>query len=111
LRRIFKALRALREIPEVKRGTRIWVDALCINQKDIAEKNIEVKRMGDIYKQADRVISWLGDEEDQSGQTLEFMCAVGTSVISNPAPAPNSLEFIQQMNAVAALRPRNCHGW
>ena len=47
-----KALPALREIPEVKSGTRTWVDALCINQKDITEKNIEVKRIGDIYKQA-----------------------------------------------------------
>jgi hypothetical protein len=99
-----KALRAPREIPEVQRETRIWADALCINQEDIAEKNIEVKRMGDIYKNADRVISWLGDEEDQSGQTLEFICAVRNSLISNLTPAPDSLEFIQKMNTVAALR-------
>jgi len=50
-----KALRALREIPEIQNGTRVWVDALCINQNDVLEKNVEVKRMGEIYKHAERV--------------------------------------------------------
>ncbi|KAJ4289848.1 hypothetical protein N0V90_011180 [Kalmusia sp. IMI 367209] len=37
-----------------------WIDAICINQGDIAEKNEQVPRMGDIYSMATRVWIWLG---------------------------------------------------
>jgi hypothetical protein len=43
------ALRAMREIPEIRCGTRVWVDSLCISQNDAEEKAYEVKRMADIY--------------------------------------------------------------
>jgi hypothetical protein len=77
-----KALRTLREIPEVRNGTRIWVDSLCIDQDNIGEKNMEVKRMGDVYKNAERVISWLGEEKDRSGDALEVMAALGESILT-----------------------------
>jgi hypothetical protein len=35
------ALRALRGTPEVQSGLLVWADALCINQNDIPERNIE----------------------------------------------------------------------
>ncbi|KUJ13322.1 HET-domain-containing protein, partial [Mollisia scopiformis] len=38
----------------------IWIDALCINQKDVKERNHQVAQMGKIYSQASRVIAWLG---------------------------------------------------
>jgi len=28
----------------------IWIDAVCINQNDVEERNVQVKRMRDIYK-------------------------------------------------------------
>ncbi|KAH8894696.1 hypothetical protein GQ53DRAFT_643223, partial [Thozetella sp. PMI_491] len=59
-----RALRTLREIPEIQRGARVWVDALCINQKDVKEKNYVVRRMVDIYSKAERVISYLGDNDN-----------------------------------------------
>ncbi|KAG4025506.1 hypothetical protein MFRU_056g00200 [Monilinia fructicola] len=76
------ALRTLREVPDIYQGTRIWVDALCINHGDIDEKNLEVKRMGQIYGKADRVISYLGDEMDRSGSVLEYMNEI--SQMMNP---------------------------
>ncbi|KAI1035565.1 hypothetical protein LB504_005987 [Fusarium proliferatum] len=42
---------------------RIWVDAVCINQADAAERTEQVKLMGDIYSSADLVLGWLGSEE------------------------------------------------
>lgn len=39
----------------------IWVDAICINQLDDAEKTIQIPLMGDIYRGASRVMVWLGD--------------------------------------------------
>lgn len=37
-----------------------WIDAICINQSDISEKNGHVRHMGAIYSNASRVIAWLG---------------------------------------------------
>uniref|UniRef100_L2FRR3 Ankyrin and het domain-containing protein n=1 Tax=Colletotrichum fructicola (strain Nara gc5) TaxID=1213859 RepID=L2FRR3_COLFN len=49
---LFRALRRLRE--EDGAPLRIWVDALCINQQDISERNEHVKIMGQIYAGASR---------------------------------------------------------
>ncbi|RYP63690.1 hypothetical protein DL769_006897 [Monosporascus sp. CRB-8-3] len=68
-------LRAIREMPEIEQGTMLWVDALCINQRDNDEKAIEVRRMGEIYQCAQRVISWIGHEEDDSDIAIDFVLA------------------------------------
>ena len=38
----------------------MWIDAICINQKDDDEKSTQVALMRDIYHFADEVIVWLG---------------------------------------------------
>lgn len=38
----------------------LWIDAICINQHDISERNKQVQMMGQIYKQAKYVTVWLG---------------------------------------------------
>lgn len=38
----------------------LWVDAVCINQRNMAERSRDVTRMGLIYHQARRVVAWLG---------------------------------------------------
>lgn len=38
-----------------------WVDAICIDQDNVVEKNHQVQQMGDVYKAADQVLCWLGD--------------------------------------------------
>ncbi|KIY02081.1 uncharacterized protein Z520_02219 [Fonsecaea multimorphosa CBS 102226] len=44
-------------------STPIWIDALCIDQGSIEERNHQVQRMGIIYKHARRVLVWLGAEK------------------------------------------------
>ncbi len=43
----------------------LWIDALCINQKDTRERNGQVAMMGHIYSRAYRVLIWL---ESLSGE-------------------------------------------
>ncbi|KIW94659.1 uncharacterized protein Z519_04636 [Cladophialophora bantiana CBS 173.52] len=51
----------------------LWIDALCINQKDIRERNRQVAMMGHIYSRAYRVLIWLGPlGEVESHGLLEF---------------------------------------
>lgn len=38
----------------------LWIDALCIDQENLAERTHQVQQMGSIYSRASRVISWLG---------------------------------------------------
>ncbi|KAK8115373.1 hypothetical protein PG999_007442 [Apiospora kogelbergensis] len=38
----------------------IWIDAICINQSDTAERNSQVSSMGNIYRECMRTIVWLG---------------------------------------------------
>jgi hypothetical protein len=47
-----------------------WIDAICINQKDVAERNREMLRMKDIYQSADMIIAWLGPAADGSDQAM-----------------------------------------
>ncbi|KIX92053.1 uncharacterized protein Z520_12207 [Fonsecaea multimorphosa CBS 102226] len=42
----------------------IWVDALCIDQSSLAERNQQVNLMADIFKAARGVIVWLGEEDE-----------------------------------------------
>lgn len=44
----------------------LWVDALCINQSDQAEKTQQVSLMGQIFNRASSVRVWLGPSRDHS---------------------------------------------
>ncbi|UZP43499.1 hypothetical protein NXS19_011311 [Fusarium pseudograminearum] len=51
---------ALIHLRDKSRPIVLWIDAICINQRDNNEKGVQVQRMGDIYRQAARTIAWLG---------------------------------------------------
>jgi hypothetical protein len=55
---------ALRHLRYEDRERVLWVDALSINQRDVRERNSQVKKMRDIYMGANKVLVWLGPEED-----------------------------------------------
>jgi len=63
------ALRYLRhkEFPRV-----LWVDAVCINQRDIQERTAQVSRMKHIYEQATQVVIWLGDYAPYTREEVEL---------------------------------------
>ena len=50
----------------------VWADAICINQKDDQEKTHQVRMMRDIYKKAQKVIIWLGNEQAGDGRGFEL---------------------------------------
>lgn len=41
-----------------------WIDAICINQQDILERNQQVDLMATIYQKATTVRVWLGEDEN-----------------------------------------------
>jgi hypothetical protein len=42
--------------------THFWIDALCIDQSNTAERNQQVQQMGRVYSLAQTVLIWMGDE-------------------------------------------------
>jgi hypothetical protein len=48
----------------------LWVDAICINQRDLEEKGHQVAQMGRIYEDAERVIVWLGFHKGAPGRII-----------------------------------------
>ncbi|KAI2628486.1 heterokaryon incompatibility protein-domain-containing protein [Hypoxylon sp. NC1633] len=56
----------------------LWVDALCINQDDIQEKQHQVPLMGRIYHGASNVVIWLGS--DTPNHTIASAFSILTSV-------------------------------
>lgn len=69
------ALRHLRYWDERKRV--IWIDALCINQADIPERNQQVRQMDDIYRNAAKVVVWLGPETNTSSEAFDWLAGWG----------------------------------
>lgn len=57
-RNLFLALRRLRRSEDEQL---LWVDSICINQKDDNERTQQVALMSNIYSLADKVLIWLGE--------------------------------------------------
>lgn len=58
---VCSALRRLRQKKEIRV---IWIDQICIDQDNNTEKTHQVSIMAEIYKSAQHVWIWLGDEEE-----------------------------------------------
>jgi Heterokaryon incompatibility protein (HET) len=65
---LYTGLQCIFELAESKS---VWIDAICINQADDAEKAAQVARMWTIYGAATRVMVWLGPEEDDSDRAVD----------------------------------------
>ena len=58
---LYKYLRAL----QAQQGSEklyLWIDAICIDQSSIGERNSQVQQMGSIYSNAKCVYAWLGPD-------------------------------------------------
>jgi hypothetical protein len=69
-------LQRIRRLAETKSGMKFWIDALCINQSDIYEKNHQVKLMQTIYTKAFAVVVWLGEGTEDGARAVEFVSSI-----------------------------------
>ena len=66
-----------------------WVDAICINQANIPERNSQVLLMGSIYSKASLVVSWLGEEKDQGSMAVRLFATVAKEISKSTAGGDN----------------------
>jgi hypothetical protein len=51
----------------------LWVDALCINQYDLEEKARQIQKLHTLFKRAEQVVVWLGQEAIYTQLAMTWM--------------------------------------
>lgn len=88
---------ALRRLRDSSQMCQLWVDAVCINQRNDEEKSSQVAMMAAIYEHATLVVSWLGEGQEHvnAAANIGFQC------------------LLAELNAKPARSRRNAfvHNW
>jgi hypothetical protein len=99
-RNLEHALRSLRQDSAQDGAARtLWVDAICIDQSQVFERNHQVAQMDKIYAGAERVIIWFGDPSDDSDMAIAFMWEVYERLAANG-------EFPETLSVLASIWKR-----
>lgn len=72
---------ALRQLRNKSRNIRIWIDALCINQQNISERNQQVRMMEEIYQKAKHVRIWLNTPASGTWRLIGFRLALKMNLL------------------------------
>jgi hypothetical protein len=72
---------ALRRLRDDKIMQILWIDSICINQNPdaIEERNQQVALMGEIYRNAKRVVVWVGESDERVERAIENIREIGDS--------------------------------
>lgn len=101
---LFQALYHLR-LETTRR--RLWVDAICINQFNEAEKSIHIPYMWAIYKHAWRTIVWLGPQRDESQVAMQKLAYIAAQSVmlrdGQMLPSPECSDLDTFRDAYSAL--------
>lgn len=80
----------------------IFIDALCINQANEAERSSQVQIMGSIYRGAEEVVAWLGIKGVKFSKIDEAMPVLQASIIGD---SHESDSFINDMRGLFVAYP------
>lgn len=84
----------------------VWMDSVCINQKDDAEKSLQVRQMGDIYQRASKVIICLDDSENPTPLRFRVVLKLLHDLVSHdkvPARDSRDVKLVGQSTSWHAL--------
>ena len=77
---------ALRQLRQHNPCAYYWLDAICINQTDIAERSSQVDVMGDIFSQAQCVFACVGSHADGSELLVQELRRFAKVMPKSPRP-------------------------
>ena len=72
---------ALKQIRRSEEDVPLWVDQLCIDQRNNEEKAQQVRLMGQIYSKASQVVVWLGLADNETALAFHLIESVGEQVV------------------------------
>lgn len=61
----------------------LWIDAICINQGDVAERGQQVGRIAEIFKMATQVVIWLGPADYHTELAITTLTSLAAEVEVN----------------------------
>lgn len=67
----------LENYQEAGQGVDLWIDAICVNQSDLLEKNHQIPLMNLIYAAARALIIWLGEASSDSDRAMDWINHLG----------------------------------
>ncbi|VUC28073.1 unnamed protein product [Clonostachys rosea] len=89
---------AFRCLLKFKPSRLLWVDDLCIDQSNTAERDEQIELMSKIYSEAAQVVIYLGEAADNSDLAIEFI-----KECDNPSPETTSLSFPKTKTLLESL--------
>ncbi|KAI0536010.1 heterokaryon incompatibility protein-domain-containing protein [Xylaria digitata] len=97
---------ALRRVRAPSEIVRIWVDAICINQQDDAERAYQVGMMRDIYQNSSEVIIWLGESglDDDMGDWIWANASADGDSLRSTHGKPNVVEWFGDERDIPKLK-------
>jgi hypothetical protein len=85
--------------PDEENISRIWIDAVCIDQENEAEKAEQIPKMDIIYSKADMVLVWLGPPEQSTAYVFKVLEreSISTAIFAWTDKIGKSLDEINAM--------------
>jgi hypothetical protein len=69
---LYAALQTLRDHGDPSAGTKVWADAVCINQADHKEKEQQLQLLRRVYQQAQEVVAYVPQPPDDERNLFEL---------------------------------------
>lgn len=85
----------------------IWVDALCIDQRSVLERNNQVLMMASIYRAAERTFAWLGPAADDTDFAMRNLVDMSLIITKHAEQVPSGSD--RWSNPLDWLAPDHAH--
>lgn len=90
----------------IKKPRLFWIDAICIDQSNVHERNHQVGLMKQIYSMASRVYIWLGRESENSRLAMDFLANEGAKPLKRQVDDSRPIWSTQEGRAIRDLCER-----
>lgn len=91
----------------MKKPRLFWIDAICIDQSNVHERNHQVGLMKKIYSMASRVYIWLGRESENSRLAMDFLANEGVKPLKRQIDDYRPIWNTQEGKAIRDLCERS----
>ena len=89
-----------------------WIDAICINQADFAERAAQVELMRDLYRKAQTVYVWLGHEDEFTSDAFKAVeCLSSIPKDLHDIVVPQDFHDSQSFTSKLGLSPPSPSHW
>jgi hypothetical protein len=101
----------------------LWIDAICINQEDLEERNSQVSFMCRIYSLSKDLVVWLGEEDHSSRIAMQFIHSFARNATGGFTHAKQSNDWGNRLSSTPLFpiifralnqfldRPWFCRAW